>query len=76
MPIYEYACRACGTRFEELRSMSDRLEAPPCAACGSERTALAMSVPGMVGATAGDGALDACGLGDGSCCGGFCGEPE
>jgi putative FmdB family regulatory protein len=29
MPIYEYACAACGHRFEELRKMSD----PPVRIC-------------------------------------------
>ena len=32
MPIYEFACAACGTRFEELT----RADATPgCPACGS-----------------------------------------
>lgn len=74
MPFYEYACRTCGARFEELRRMEERLSAPDCATCRSRNTVLRLSVPGMVGAAAGT-ASDAftCGGGDpGACCGGAC----
>ena len=44
MPIYEYACRSCEKKFEKLvRSMSSQ-EKIPCPACGSVKTARAMSV--------------------------------
>jgi len=32
MPIYEYACRACGNEFETLVRASDT---PSCSGCGS-----------------------------------------
>jgi putative FmdB family regulatory protein len=32
MPIYEFACAACGTRFEELTRADTT---PSCPACGS-----------------------------------------
>ena len=32
MPIFEYACRACGHEFETLVRASDT---PSCASCGS-----------------------------------------
>lgn len=35
MPIYEYACRACGHAFEQLQSMS--AAAPACPSCGVGR---------------------------------------
>jgi putative FmdB family regulatory protein len=35
MPIYEFECEECGTRFEELVAAG---RAAPCPACGSERT--------------------------------------
>ena len=35
MPIYEFECEGCGTRFEELVGAA---AAAPCPACGSERT--------------------------------------
>lgn len=31
MPIYEYACQDCGTKFEKLmRRASDEIECPEC----------------------------------------------
>ena len=36
MPIYEFECEECGSRFEEL--VSADAGAPACPACGSERT--------------------------------------
>ena len=53
MPLYEYACRDCGHRFDELRRMAERLQAPPCPVCGSERTELALSAPAVFGAGGG-----------------------
>jgi len=43
MPLYEYVCEACGTRFEQIRKFSD----PPvekCPACGGTVQKL-MSLP-------------------------------
>ena len=35
MPIYEYACRACGAEFEKFhRKMG--ADAPPCEECGND----------------------------------------
>jgi len=34
MPVYEYSCEVCGTRFEEYLAASTA-PPPPCAACGS-----------------------------------------
>ena len=34
MPVYEYRCEACGTRFEEYLPASTAPQ-PPCAGCGS-----------------------------------------
>ena len=36
MPIYEFECEACGSRFEELVSSDTRM--PACPACGSKET--------------------------------------
>jgi putative FmdB family regulatory protein len=36
MPIYEFECAQCGSRFEEL--MSGGGVAPACPSCGSKRT--------------------------------------
>ncbi len=35
MPMFEYVCRACGERFEELRSRDQEQPAPVCPECGS-----------------------------------------
>jgi putative FmdB family regulatory protein len=73
MPLYEYACRACGTRTERMRRTADRLDAPNCPECGA-RTALAMSAPGKVGSGVSGGGAEsfAGGCGTGGCCGGAC----
>jgi putative FmdB family regulatory protein len=72
MPIYEYACRRCGASFEEIRRAENRLDAPPCTACGAAETSLRLSAPGFVGAAAGGAAPGACSTDPGSCCGGVC----
>lgn len=41
MPLYEYQCRACGKRFEELVSASG--PAPACPACQSPDVARILS---------------------------------
>jgi putative FmdB family regulatory protein len=38
MPLYEYLCRDCGTKFELLRGMAHADDPAPCARCGSLRT--------------------------------------
>ena len=45
MPIYEYTCSSCKTRFEQLvRSMKAADEAQKCPKCGSDKTARSLSV--------------------------------
>jgi putative FmdB family regulatory protein len=41
MPIYEFECEQCGSRFEELLS-SDAPD-PPCPECGCERVGRLLS---------------------------------
>ena len=44
MPIYEYTCKACEEKFEQLvRSMSNT-DKVKCPKCGSSKTARALSV--------------------------------
>jgi len=43
MPLYEYECRACGSRFEELESFEDRGKPHRCPSCGSKRSRPLMS---------------------------------
>lgn len=56
MPMYDYACRACGRRFEEMKRIAQRHEAPPCPTCGSGETELALSAPAVFGGTGSGGA--------------------
>jgi putative FmdB family regulatory protein len=61
MPLYEYTCRGCGHRFEAIRRMSERADAPGCPGCGSPNTSLAMSTSAVVGGSG--GAAGACSTG-------------
>jgi len=38
MPMYEFACEACGHPFEKRLRMSQSSETQVCPACGSEQT--------------------------------------
>jgi putative FmdB family regulatory protein len=44
MPIYEYVCLDCKTRFDALRPMSEADAPIPCKQCQSEQTARALSL--------------------------------
>jgi putative FmdB family regulatory protein len=35
MPIYEYQCKSCGLKFEELKSAKEESTIIPCRSCGS-----------------------------------------
>jgi len=76
MPIYEYVCEDCKTRFEHLVLRSEQRVA--CPSCGSKRHALQFSVfaapASASGASAGDGKsaqaafpTRSCGCGAGGC---------
>lgn len=43
MPIYEYACKDCGTKFEKLVKSSDR-NGITCPSCGREHVQQELSV--------------------------------
>jgi putative FmdB family regulatory protein len=63
MPIYEYACRACGHEFETLVRAS---ETPNCASCNSAELEKKLSVFASQSAKAAP-AMSACGT---------CGDPR
>ena len=44
MPLYEYICQDCGTRFDTLRSIKDADVPIECTHCQSERTVRQLSV--------------------------------
>ena len=51
MPLYEYQCRDCGSKFEEL--ISGEAEKIPCPECGSENVGRLMSMFASSGTAAG-----------------------
>ena len=70
MPIYEYVCDDCGTRYEQL--ILSRTQKASCPRCSSKRHTLQLSVfsaPAKSGETGNGGGF----TGGGSCCGGGCG---
>lgn len=44
MPIYEYNCEDCGTRFDALRTMSDADAPIDCEQCAGDKTSRAISL--------------------------------
>jgi putative FmdB family regulatory protein len=48
MPIYEYRCSGCGSRFEKILPRSSS-PAPPCPSCGAKKPEKLISAPGSVG---------------------------
>jgi len=69
MPIYEYTCKSCDTRFERLVKSMSNSEKIDCPKCGSKETSRNLSVfavasesgksstpePGMCGRCGGPG---------------------
>lgn len=66
MPVYEYACRACGERFEELILGSERPTCPSCSGTSLEK------LPSAFGVQAGEVPA---GVPAGGACG-TCGDPR
>lgn len=46
MPIYEFSCKECGARFEEL--VGAGTESVPCRECGAAGTVRVLSPPGAL----------------------------
>lgn len=76
MPAYEYACEACGNRFERRQKMSEP-ESAACPECGAEARRLISGGAGII-AKSGQSSRPACMSGE-AChgpemgCGGACG---
>ncbi len=75
MPLYEYYCSNCRTKFDALRPMSEADVAIKCEKCESPRTARVLSLFFANAGSRGDGASlgDFGGGGGGCACGGQCG---
>lgn len=68
MPLYEYSCKSCGHRFEDLVS-SAASENPPCPACGEKNSEKLLST--FAASTGGvNVSAPACGMKGGGCGGG------
>jgi putative FmdB family regulatory protein len=74
MPIFEYACDDCGTKFEKLVRRNTDAEALECPSCGQQHLTTQYST---FAARAGSSADKECqptgGCGAGMCQGGMCG---
>ena len=44
MPIYEYTCQSCQTKFDQLVRTMNGAEKQKCPKCGSTQTARSLSV--------------------------------
>jgi putative FmdB family regulatory protein len=47
MPVYDFGCPACGTRFEARRKIA--APNPPCPACGAATEQIFLSAPAVHG---------------------------
>jgi putative FmdB family regulatory protein len=71
MPIYEYICEDCQTRFEKI--VFNKQQEIACPKCASKRNAIQLSVFSAA-STNGASTKSSSGFsgGGGSCCGGGC----
>ena len=74
MPIYEYQCVDCRTKFERLRPMSLANAPAPCVHCGSVHTSRTLSLFAAVskGSDGDARAINGTGGGCASCAAGNC----
>ncbi len=68
MPLYEYQCNACQTKFEELMGAGQNT-APACPTCKSTKTRRLMSATANCQPVAGFGGVSPSGPMGGSSCG-------
>jgi putative FmdB family regulatory protein len=64
MPLYEYKCQNCETRFDALRAMADADNAIACPKCGSENAQRLISLFSAIGD---EGVIAGSGSSCGSC---------
>ena len=69
MPVYEYFCTDCRTKFDALRPMAEADKAIACEQCGGTHAARVLSVFAVIGS---DGASLMASAGGGCGCGGAC----
>lgn len=69
MPVYEYFCTDCRTKFDALRPMAQADTAIACGECGGMHTSRVLSIFAV---KSGDGASVMEPSGGGCACGGAC----
>lgn len=74
MPIYEYYCADCQTKFEALRSMSQSDDPIQCSKCSGQHTSRTMSLFAAFSSSSSGQkqAVTSSGHSCGSCHGGSC----
>ena len=76
MPLYEYYCSACNTKFDALRPMAQADAPIKCEQCDSQRTARVLSMFFAVGGGDSSSSLSPAEMrsdsGGGCCSGGHC----
>jgi putative FmdB family regulatory protein len=70
MPIYEYVCDECETRFEKI--VINKQQEIACPNCASKKATIQLSVFATAGGNGGSSPSSSSGSG-GGCCGGGCG---
>ena len=70
MPIYEYVCDDCDTRFEKI--VINKQQEIACPKCASKKATIQLSVFATSNGSSGSAPTSFSG-GGGSCCGGGCG---
>ena len=77
MPIYEYACSGCGSRFEKLvRRFAEPVSCPACASEAVDKQLSVFAVGASASSASAPAACDAPACGAGACGSGACGLPN
>ena len=78
MPIYEYACSACGSRFEKLvRRFAEEVACPACSSAAVDKQLSVFAVGGTSSAaSSADTSCGASACGAGACGSGACALPN
>ncbi|MBV9268996.1 MAG: zinc ribbon domain-containing protein [Acidobacteriaceae bacterium] len=73
MPIYEYSCDDCGTKFEKLVRRTADADAVRCPSCGHDHLTTQYSTFAAHAATGKQECAPSGGCGSGMCQNGMCG---
>jgi len=71
MPIYEFKCKTCETKFEKMRAMRDETPSP-CPMCGGADTMRLLSLFAAPSNSRNDAACETSAAMGVPCCGGRC----